>query len=422
MSDLNLALVAIGGLTLGLSLVAGLVKSKVYPVSEPMLAVALGVGLGPLGLDLMALADWGHPKALLEQVARLTVGISVMSAALRLPPGYFSRHAKAMAAILGPGMLLMWAVSGLLVWWLLDVPFWTAALIGAVVTPTDPVIASTIVTGETAKTNIPGRLRHVLSGEAGANDGGAYPIVFLSILMLVHPPGEALAEWATRVLLWEVLAAVAMGYAIGYVAGKVQDWSTRRDFMEQSSLFTVTMALTAMVLGGVKLVGSDGILAAFAAGLGFDCAARRREEEEQANMQEVVNRLFSFPIFVFFGMALPWTGWAEAGWGMLAALAALVLLLRRLPMMFALRPLMPPLRHRADVLFNGWFGPIGIAALFYATLAAERVGDETIWLVCSFLIAGSIIAFGVTSTPFTLHYGRWARRHGPAEQEDEASA
>ena len=376
-----------------------------------MLAVALGVLLGPFGFDVLALADWGDPRALLEQVARLTVGVSVMSTALRLPPGYFARHARTMAAILGPGMLLMWIASGLLAWGLLGVPFWTAMLIGAVLTPTDPVISGAIVTGETAKTHIPARLRHALSAEAGANDGGAYPFVFLAILMILYPPGQALSEWATRVLLWEVLAAVVVGYAAGYGAGRVQAWSERQDFAEATSLLTTTVALTALALGGVKLMGSDGILAAFAAGLGFNRSTHQsREEQEQAGMQEAVNRLFAFPVFVFFGMALPWEAWRALGWGGLA-LAGLVLLGRRLPMMLVLRPLVRPLQSTADVLFNGWFGPVGIAAVFYAALAAKEVGDDVVWATCSLVIAASIIVFGITATPLTLRYGRWARRH-----------
>ena len=410
MNDLNLSLFAIGLLTLVLSLLSGLVKRWVYPVSEPMLAVALGVLLGPLGLGLVSLEAWGDPKLILEQVARLTVGVSVMSTALRLPQAYFPKHARTMASVIGPGMIMMWLVSGFLMWWLLGVPFWVAMLLGAVVTPTDPVISGTIVTGETAEKNIPARLRHAISGEAGANDGGAYPLVFLPILMILHPSGEALLEWATRILLWEVLAAVVIGYLVGYLAGRVQDWSKRKDFLETTSLFTITVALTAVTLGGVKLIGSDGILAAFAAGLGFNRAAGQPEEEEQANVQEAVNRLFSFPAFVFFGLALPVSAWAEVGWGVLALLAALVLLLRRLPMMAAVSPLMRPLQSHVDVLFNGWFGPIGIAAVFYAVLAANEVGNDLIWTVGSFLVVVSIAAFGVTSTPFTLLYGRWARR------------
>ena len=414
MSDLNLTLFALGALTLLLSLLSGFVKRKVYPVSEPMLA--LGVLLGPYGFKLLEIADWGEPRGILETAARLTVAVSVMATALRLPKGYFPNNVSALLALLGPGMLLMWLTSGLLAWWLLDVPFWLGLLVGAVLTPTDPVVSGTIVTGETAKKYIPARLRNLLSAEAGANDGGAYVFVFLCLLMLERSPGEALLEWTTRVLLWKVLAAAVIGYLLGYAAGRLQKWAEQRDFVETSSLFTVTIALTAVVLAGVALLGGNGILAVFAAGLAFNRAVGEPEEDEQTAVQEAVNRLFSFPVLVLFGMALPWQAWGELGWtGPLLAL--LLLLLRRLPMMLLLRPFMSPLQRRADVLFTGWFGPVGVAAVFYAAHTSERLGSDLVWNVCSLVVAASVVAFGVTSTPFTLLYERLSNSKQDGKQD-----
>ena len=406
MSDFNLLLFAVGALTLALALGAAVLRRTVRVVSEPMLATALGAALGPFGLAVFDLADWGEPLVVVEQTARLTIGVAVVATALRLPSGYVGRHVRTMAVLLGPGMLLMWAASGLIAWAVLGVGAWTAALVGAIVTPTDPVLAGTTVTGPLAERDVPGRVRHAISAEAGANDGAAYLFVFLPLLVLTLPPGEALAAWAGRVVLWEVLAAVAMGYALGYGVGRAQDALEDRGLEEPTSALTGTVALTLVALAGVRLIGSDGILAAFAAGLGFNRAARRPEEEEQADVQEVVNRLFAIPAFVVFGLALPWDAWAAFGWGRLAALAALVLALRRLPMLLALHRFVPPLRRRADALFAGWFGPVGVAAVFYAALATERTGDATVWTVVSFLVAASVLAFGLTSTPLTLAYGR----------------
>ena len=405
MTSLNLALLCIGLLTLVLGLTAGLLKSRVYPLSAPMLATVVGILIGPAVLNWLDLLEWAPPERLLEQVARLTVAVAVMSIALRLPKGYFRRRARSMAVILSLGMFLMWAVSGLLTYALLGLPFWTALLVGAVVTPTDPVIAGTIVTGGTAESLIPARLRHSLSAESGANDGGAYPVVFLAILMIHYPPDQALTHWVVDKLLWEVLAAVAAGLLIGYVAGHVQRWSEARGYLEETSMLTVTVALSFTVLGAVKLMGSDGILAVFAAGIAFNNVAEQQDEAEEQNIQEAINRLFSFPIFVFFGMALPWAGWRNLGWAGIA-LAAAILLLRRLPMTFAVRSLMQPLQQRKDTWFYGWFGPIGVAAIYYATLAAHEVHDERIWIIGSLIVFASICVHGMTATPFTKWYGR----------------
>ena len=173
----------------------------------------------------------------------------------------------------------------------------------------------------------------------------------------------------------------------------------------ETSVLTGTVALTAFVLGAVKLVGSDGILAVFAAGVAFNRVVNKGDELQEENVQEAVNRLFTVPVFVFFGMALPWAAWGELGLAG-AALALGVLLLRRPPVLLLLGPFLKPLRGPADALFSGWFGPVGVAALFYATLAVRETGLEIVWEAASLVIFASVVLHGVTATPLTKLLGR----------------
>lgn len=404
MQELNVALLAVGGLTVILSLVS-LNRSRWSVVSEPMAAFGLGVALGPLGVDLLHLTHWGEPLAVVEQFARLTVGVAVMAAALRLPQGYVRDHGRSLGWVLVPGMVGMWLVSGLVVVALADVTLWAALLVGAIVTPTDPVLAGTIVTGSVAEEYIPGPVRQLLTVESGANDGLAYPLVFLPILLIQHPPGQALVDWLLGSLLWEVGAAVAVGAAVGAAAGLAEKKSSEYDLLEETSLLSVTVALTFAVLGGVKLLGSDGILAAFVAGVAFNRFADADDELEEQRIQETVLRLFTFPVFVVFGAAVPWDQWLALGWTGVA-IAVGVLVLRRLPMMAVFRWAATPTDGRDGVLFAGWFGPVGIAALFYATVAHRLVGHGTIWPVASLVVASSVVVHGATASPLTLLYGQ----------------
>lgn len=405
MQEFNIALVTIGGLTLGLSLVAGLIRNRIYPVSEPMLAVLLGIVIGPVGLDLLRLASFGDPFTILEQFARLTVGIAVMAAALRLPRGYVEGHPRSMAVILVPGMIGMWLVSAAVVYLAVGVPLWIALLLGAIVTPTDPVLAGTIVTGTLAEEHIPGTVRNVLTAESGANDGLAYPLVFLPILVLEHAPRRAIATWVADTLVWEVGAAVVAGALIGAVSGWIERAASEHAFLEDTSMLSVTVALTFATLGGVKLLGSDGILAAFVAGLLFNRFAEASDEAQEQRVQETVLRVFTFPVFVLFGLVLPVDRWLALGWAGLALVVG-VLMARRVPMLLAFDRAVPPLGPRRDAAFAAWFGPIGIAALFYAMVAHRILGHEIVWSVTSLVIAGSILAHGATATPLTVAYGR----------------
>ena len=176
-------------------------------------------------------------------------------------------------------------------------------------------------------------------------------------------------------------------------------------------MLSVALALTLAVLGASELVGIDGVLAVFVAGIALNAAISRGSQEtnnileRKGRVQEVITRFFDLPIFVLFGMALPWEGWLELGW-IGPAMAVAVLLLRRLPVVLALKPLIGQTRGKADILFLAWFGPLGAASLYYATLSLEEVGAEEVWVVGSLIICTSILVHGATATPFSRLYGR----------------
>lgn len=406
MESLNIALLVIGGLVLVIGLLSNPLKSSL--LSIPMVGLFAGVLLGPAVFGLLDLAAWGSQAMILEQAARLTIAISLMGIALRLPPDYLFENWRSIVLVLGPLMVLMWLASGLLVFVIVGLPFWLAMLVGAVITPTDPVIASTIVQGQVAEENLPDRVRRLLSGESGGNDGLAYPLVFLAILMLERPSGEALAHWLTRTILWEVVVAVALGALVGYGIGRLLRWAENRGTIEQPSYLAFTVALSLAVLGGAKLVGTDGILAVFAAGIALDRAVSVKDQSEEERIQEAVNRFFILPVFVLLGMALPWQEWVGLGWKGLLLVGA-VLLLRRLPTVLTLYPGIPRIHGLRDALFVGWFGPVGVAALYYATLAERTAGAHEAWVIGSLVITASILAHGASAAPLTRLYGRRAR-------------
>ncbi|NEU57264.1 cation:proton antiporter [Halorussus sp. MSC15.2] len=392
-------LFAAGVLILLLGLLQKWFEQKWY-LTEPLTAVALGVALGPAGVQLLGLPPAADSPRVLTQVTRVTLAVADMGVALRLPRGYPVEHWRSLAVILGAGMVLMALVSGLLVWGLLGVSFWVAMLVGATVTSTDPIVATTIVTGPVAEKNIPARVRHFISAESGANDGAVYPLVLLPILMLTRPTGEALARWATYVVGWQVVGAVALGAALGFSAARLFQWADLADIVEDRGFVAYTLALTFAVLGAARLLSMDGILASFVAGIAYRMAPGTQQPSKEKNVQKAMTKFFVLPTFVLFGVAIPWGGWLTLGWrGVL--LAVLVLLLRRPPVVVALAGGLSPLRTRKDVGFTAWFGPIGISTLFYVMFAVQRTGLRRIWPVVSLLVFASLLAHGLSATPLS---------------------
>lgn len=205
--------------------------------------------------------------------------------------------------------------------------------------------------------------------------------------------------------------AIVLGGAAGYLTGWLQNVAERRKLSDEGELLTVALALSLVVLAGADLLGTNSILAVFAAGLGFHQIARDRLENKEGRFQDVIQRFFQLPIFVLLGAMLPWREWTQLGApGLLLVVA--ILMLRRLPIWLLLKPVTPELKTWRQAMFAGWFGPLGISALFYVTLALGKTGDERLWAVTTLLVTASIIIHGLSSTPL----GTWLAREDTEPQ------
>lgn len=396
--EFNLITALLGLLVLALGLGSKRLARGVLPPS--LLALFAGALIGPQVLGLLDVSVLAEEALLREKVARLTLGVALVGVALRIPKGFVRDRWRSMLPLVGLGMPLMWAISTGLVWLFLDLPFWLAAVIGATVTPTDPVAATPIVTGDLAEEHIPERLRHTISLESGVNDGAAYLLVFLSFLMFTRPVDAALTHLLLRTFLWEIIAGAVAGLLIGYAAGRLLEWAEARDAIEPDWRLVYSVGLAVLAIGAGRLMGGDEVLVAFAAGAAFVQVIRREDRQDEDRGQEAVNRFFVVGIFALIGLTIPWDGWADLGWRGVG-LATAILLLRRPPVLLLLGPLTRTIHGRREALFTGWFGPVAVAALYYASLMEHRLDEPVVWHVVSLVICASAIAHGMTGAPLT---------------------
>ncbi|WP_175484548.1 cation:proton antiporter [Palleronia marisminoris] len=388
--------------------IAGLISDRLgsLPMAKPIIAMTMGIVAGPEVLRWLQPQDWPHSRLILKEAARFTLAISVFGIALRTPKESYRHLLRPLGLLLTVGMLVMWLVSAGLAWLFLGISPLMALLLGAIVTPTDPVVASSIVTGSAAERSLPDRLRSTLSLESGANDGLAYLIVLLPILLISHGTSSgAFDRWLVDVLLVGVVLAVVVGLVIGYVAAVALHHADELGWVGKTSLISLSVALSLVVVSTAKLVGSDGILAAFAAGAAFNFGVDRGEEFEEQQVQEGISKLFNLPVFTIFGAMLPWREWFGLGWQVPAFAVAIVLLRRPIALLVTGRWLGAGLVGR-DAAFLGWFGPVGVAAIYYALHAEERLRDPATWHVASLVIVVSILVHGVTSGPGLAAYRR----------------
>lgn len=409
-------------LVLLLMLVSRRLKSTI--MTGAVVAVAAGVLLSTL--HIVEVGDFNtNPGILLRHFTENSLAVGLMGAALSLSPGYLSRHWKMLALLLVVFMAGMWLMSTLLTQLVFDLPLLVALLVGAIITPTDPVLASTILTGQIAQKFVPREIRNMLTAESVANDGLAFLFVLLPLLLMKLPAQQALIKWLTDVLLYQVIGATALGGLIGFTAAFLLGRATQFNWIvkERTYLHTYAISLALIILQVARLINVDSFLAVFAAAVVFgERFGRELREDEKATL-DAINWLFFVPTLVLFGMALPWQAWADLGWRSLV-FPILILLLRRPPVAVVSRQLFKPLHGSwPQTLFVGWFGPVGISALYYATLSMGRVSDGLpLWNITSLVIFASVLVHGVTSLPLSTWLGRVTGTYQPPQEKRQTEA
>jgi sodium/hydrogen antiporter len=402
--NLNLALLLIGGGILLLD--AFSLALQRISIPAPLAALAYGVVLGPFALDIVSLESFGVESAvLLEEAARLTLAVSLTGVALLLPHGYWRQNTRWLVAILGLGMASMWAISAGVIWALTGVPFMLALVVGAAITPTDPVVSTPIVTGQIAEKNIPDRVRFNISAESGVNDGLAFLFVFLPMLLLTQSTGEAWQEWVVEGVVRQMLGGFVLGAIAGYLSGRLFRWAMSRNLMEESAYGGFVVAMAILLVGMFELLGVNAILGVFIASAVFGQVISQEDEEEEDRDSEIISRFFIIPVFILLGMALPFDAWADLGPWVPVALF-LALMLRRMVTVWLVRPIYAALHTKAETWFLGWFAAVGISALYYALLVERETGRSDVFPYVTLVITLSLLVHGLTATPF----GAWLRR------------
>lgn len=382
-----------------------------FSLPGPLLALALGVLIGPYALGVLRIEDFGVEQGtLLEQACRLTLAMGLAGVALRLPHGYWRANARWVVVMITLGMVVMFLVAAGIFWGLAGLPFLVALLLAAILTPTDPIVSTPIVTGSLARQKVPKQVRFNISSESGLNDGLAYLFVLLPVL-LISKPDQAWQDLVIVVLLREVIGAAVFGAALGWAMAQLFRATKEHHLMEHSSYLGFIVPAALFALGAGRLLGTDAVLSVFVAAAVFGQLIPQQDEDQEGQVDDVVNRFFILPVFTLLGLSLPIREWAGLGIGMVTAIVA-AMVARRALAVWALRPLLKTVHRKAEMAFLSWFGPIGVSALFYATLAERRTGHHEIFVYVTVAITASVLIHGLTASPL----GSWLHRKVVAEK------
>ncbi|MFC5381621.1 cation:proton antiporter [Aquipuribacter nitratireducens] len=392
---------------LGLTVAALSGRLRRLPVSTAVLGLLAGVLLGPAVLGVVDLGTVLDRHPLVLELTRVLLAVSVMGVALRFPLAELRRLAWPSALLVLVAMPIMALSTAAVAWLTLGAGLSVSLLVGAALCPTDPVLATSAVTGKEAERTLPLRERVLVSAESGANDGLALPVVLVALGVAAGPlAGDGLAPVGEAVArsLVEVVGGVLLGAVAGWLGARALRAGEAHGASEPGPTLFFTLLLGLAVLGAGGLLHVADVLAVFVAGLTFNLVSTGTERDNAIPVDESVDRFGLLPVFLLVGALLPWREWAELGWRGVALVVG-VLLLRRLPVVLLLRR--PLGLSWAGAGYVGWFGPVGVSALLYLTLEAERLGrQETVLAAGVLVVAASTVVSGV-SVPIGL---RWYRR------------
>lgn len=448
---------AIGALLLFMALTSAQVRR--LPVSTSAIYLLVGLVVGPLGFDLLRL-DIEAQRHWLETLTQVAVIVSLFVGGLklRLP----LRHASWAVAVrlAGPVMLLSIAGAALAAHFVLGMPAFLALLVGAVLAPTDPVLASAVSVNDAEDHD---RVRFALSGEAGLNDGAAFPFVILALeAMRRGGMGSWLGEWMLLRVVWAIPVALVVGYLLGVNVGRfaIRIRSKQRDTGAPSDFLALALIALSFVLA--ESLHAWGFLAVFAAGVGLRHAELRVVQEsphpevrrglggwfkeaaqplvhppaetlvtasvteeqlkqpavaagvlisEALSFGDTVERLLEVMLVVMVGIALSNAWMPKALW--LAVI--LFFVIRPVSAMLMLRGTRTT-RAQRNIL--GWFGIRGIGSLYYVSYALNHglpseMTDVLLGVVIT-VVAVSVAVHGISVTPILTRYEQGLRRRTAA--------
>lgn len=417
-STFTIAIAILSGFIVFFGYVSMFIKERCF-LSEAFVALVVGIIAGPLVSNGFDPNSWSDSDEITKELTRCILAIQVMAVGIELPKHYMKKEWLTMTMLLLPVMIFMWLVSGLFIWWLVPpVNYLHALVIAACVCPTDPILANSVVKGRFAEKHVPAHIRNALSAESGANDGMGFPFLFLALFLISEPNvGTAIGKWVYITLLFQIALSCVIGLVVGYIARKILQWSERHHLIDKPSFLCFAIALALFLMSMTGFSGSDDLLACFVAGNAFSWDDWFRQETEEAHFQDVIDMMLNLAVFVYIGAIIPWGDFGNVDLGLtpwrLVVIAILILIFRRLPILIILKPVMPAMKTYREAIFSGWFGPMGVGAVFLAQIAKEELEEiyhgspepVTIHLiqpVVLFIVLSSTLVHGTTIPLFKI--------------------
>ena len=427
----------VGGLLLARGITSSMLKR--LPVTPAIIYLAVGLLVGPMVLNVFHFNPLKE-SALLEMLTEVAVLISLFSAGIKMPvPVSFARW-RTPILLATVSMAVSVGMVAAFAYYLLGLPLGAGVLLGAILAPTDPVLATDVQIRHPGDRD---QLRFTLTCEAGMNDGSAFPFVMLGMGLLgLHELGEFGLRWALVDVLWATVAGIAIGIISGVALGRL-GWKLRGEPPEHKLMDDfLGLGLIGVVYGLSVLVDAWGFLAVFFAAVALRQTERKlagasqdfpdrphtgRVEPEAANaspdkeppptvsggsliFKEHLERLSELILILLIGGTLFLDSWS---WRAVGLALFLFMVARPVSVLASLLGTRTSWPIRGMV---GWFGVRGIGSLYYLMYAIQHGLPEDLALdliqLTLIAVSLSILVHGTSVKPLMGRFWHH-RKHLP---------
>lgn len=388
------------GFVLLYSIVAGAVERTW--ISGPMLFVAFGVLIGPVGFDLV---PFETERGTLGALAELTLALVLFSDAAGSDMKVLKRVAGLPVRLLLIGLPLTIALGYLFGLWLnVSLSLLELALVATMLAPTDAALGKAVVSNEA----VPDNVRQSLNVESGLNDGICVPVLFVFLALITQSAGEqATWELAVGLVAEEIGIGLVVGLALTAVVAQLIKLAYRRGWLTETWSQVPVIGLALTCFGAAQLLGGSGFIAAFSGGLLFG-ALLPEHRHQLVEAAEGTGDVFSVITWTIFGVAV--VGQAVGGfeWSIVLYAVLSLTVIRMLPVFLCLSGTGLSTETK---LFMGWFGPRGLASIVFAiiVLDANVANSGTLAMVVACTVIFSIIGHGITANPWAKAFGARSR-------------
>jgi NhaP-type Na+/H+ or K+/H+ antiporter len=396
---------------LAFGLISGRIEKSI--ITPPMVFVVFGLFVGRWG---MAVVPHDIETPSVEILATITLVLVLFTDASRIDLKLLRREHELPVRLLAVGLPLTIALGMLVAILLLGgISVWEAALLAAILAPTDAALGQAVVNSP----KLPVRIRQTLNVESGLNDGLALPVVLIFLSLAVGQQDKETGEW-----LWFVCKQVGLGpvagIMVGFVGGKLVMWGQRTQWMNHTFQDLSSLGLSLLAYSSAEMIGGNGFIAAFCAGLTLGNTARSICTCLY-EFAEAEGQLLTLLVFMVFGAIMVPEALEHFHWTHLVYAALSLTMIRMLPVALSM---LGRRLNWATVLFLGWFGPRGIASILYVLLLLEGsslAGKEVILSVVMTTVLVSIFAHGLTALAGANWYAQYMHRtSGNPEHETVA--